>query len=88
MNARVTVSGEVKLPDDVMEALDLAPGSEVAFERGASGEIVLSKAPPEKPAVDDYRTRLSRAAEKARADLRPEFVGMSTDEFMSFIRGE
>jgi|GEM_PF-5902124 len=88
MIARVTIGGEVKLPDEVMKALDLAPGSEVAFERGAGGEIVLSKAQVERPTPVDYRARLVEATERLRTDVSPEYRGMSTDEFMRLLRSD
>ncbi len=88
MNARMTAGKQITLPDEVVDALRLRPGSEVAFERGPNGEIILAKADvPEAATSEEVRARIERAI----ADLpkpRDEFARMTTDEIMEFLRGE
>jgi len=82
MNARVTVSGEVRLPQDVLDALDLEPGSVVNFERGPGGEVILAKAQePPRLSRDEYRRRLGAFVGSAGP-------GPTTDEIMRMTRGE
>jgi antitoxin PrlF len=82
MNARMTIGGEVKLPQDVIEALELRPGSEVSFERSPTGEVILAKA-QEQPRLtrEEYRRRLESFVGSAGQ-------GLSTDEIMRMTRGE
>jgi AbrB family looped-hinge helix DNA binding protein len=88
MNAKVNIGGVITLPADVVEELELKPGSEVAFTRSQGGEIVLTKAPePAVPSREQIRDRIRAAARSARTGVSKEFVGMTTDEFMEFIRG-
>ena len=89
MNARMTAGKQITLPDDVAEALQLEPGSEVVFERGPGGEVVLTKAARSgaKETHAQLVEHLRRAGEKARRTTSPEFAEMTTDEFMEFIRG-
>lgn len=82
MNARVTLGGEVKLPQDVLDALHLEPGNVVNFERGPKGEVILEKA--------EETPRLSREEYRRRLE---SFVGIAgpgptTDEVMRMTRGE
>jgi bifunctional DNA-binding transcriptional regulator/antitoxin component of YhaV-PrlF toxin-antitoxin module len=89
MNVRMTAGKQITLPDDVVEALQLEPGSEVAFERRPGGKVVLTKAMQSSAQEPRERIveRLRRAGEKARQTVSPEFAQMTTDEFMEFIRG-
>jgi bifunctional DNA-binding transcriptional regulator/antitoxin component of YhaV-PrlF toxin-antitoxin module len=90
MNARMTAGKQITLPDDVVEALRLEPGSEVTFEWRAGGEVVLTKVASDHPAcptAEEIRERMERAI----ADLpKPagEFANMTTDEIMELLRGE
>jgi bifunctional DNA-binding transcriptional regulator/antitoxin component of YhaV-PrlF toxin-antitoxin module len=93
MNVRMTAEKQITLPDEVVEALDLEPGSEVAFTRGPAGEVVLKRAGGEsgrggRETREQIRARILRAAEEARKATSPEFAHMTTDEFMTFIRGD
>jgi bifunctional DNA-binding transcriptional regulator/antitoxin component of YhaV-PrlF toxin-antitoxin module len=90
MNVRMTAGKQITLPDDVVEALQLEPGSEVVFERRPGGEVMLTKAARSGAAETRGQIveRLRRAGEKARRTAAPEFAHMTTDEFMEFIRGD
>lgn len=87
MNAKMREAGMITLPADVVEALGLKPGNEVSFRPGANGEFTLSKA-AEAPVASraEIRKRLERGVGFPRG--LDEFAGMTTDEFMEFLRGE
>ena len=77
--SRITSKGQVTIPKTMREYLGLKPGAEVAFSFGKEGEIVLtakSKLPKEPP-----ESRFD--AIRGTLDL-----GMTTDEFMRFLRGD
>ena len=77
----MTPNGEVQLPPEVIEALELEPGNAVAFERGPAGEVILVKGRDE-PQFDAeaYRQRLERLVGSAGP-------GLTTDEIMEMTRG-
>ncbi|HET9105793.1 MAG TPA: AbrB/MazE/SpoVT family DNA-binding domain-containing protein [Steroidobacteraceae bacterium] len=73
----VTSKGQVTVPKSIRDYLGLKAGSQVIFERGPGGEIVLrpSKGRTRRPASVFARLR-------GRATVR-----MSTDEIMALTRG-
>ncbi len=84
MNARMTAAGEVQLPKEIIDALDLKPGSAVEFRRGPGGEVILDKASePLRPTSEEWRRRIESVRGTAT-----ELKGMTTDEFMQFLRGD
>jgi bifunctional DNA-binding transcriptional regulator/antitoxin component of YhaV-PrlF toxin-antitoxin module len=90
MNARMTAGKQITLPDEVVEALQLEPGSEVAFERGPGGDVVLRNAAGgslRKLTAAEIRAHLERVAANLPKPAE-EFAGMTTDEIMEFLRGE
>ncbi|MBS0562263.1 MAG: AbrB/MazE/SpoVT family DNA-binding domain-containing protein, partial [Proteobacteria bacterium] len=71
--------GQVTIPKAVRERLGIGPGSQVAFELAADGNIVLKKvgtAGPA-PAPDPFAQYLGRYP-----------MDMTTDELMELLRGE
>ena len=78
-HSRMTVNGQVTIPDDVRAALGLRPGDVVAFEH-AGGAIRLVRG--QEAAAPSFDERL----ERARALSAPLPLGMTTDEYMSWIR--
>lgn len=76
MNTTLTVKGQVTIPKQLRDALDLAPGSQVEFVLNASGEVVLRKAGRRKPA---HRDRFEAARGKAQVKWRSE-------ELMALLR--
>jgi AbrB family looped-hinge helix DNA binding protein len=78
---RITSKGQVTIPQAVRERSGLLPNSEVEFEVRRNGEVVLR---PVKQRVSAARAAFERVRGSANAK---EFKGMSTDEFMKFLRG-
>ena len=72
---RLTAKGQVTIPKPIREYLGLRPGSEVEFVPGQDGQIVVrSKVKRPKSRFDAIRGTLD--------------LGMTTDEFMRFLRGD
>ena len=76
---RITSKGQVTIPKRIRDYLGLNRGSEVEFSFGADKEVVL-KAKRE-PLKEPVESRF--AAIRGTLDL-----GMTTDEFMRFLRGD
>ena len=74
----VTSKGQVTIPKAVRERLGIGPGSQVAFELAADGNIVLRRAEPQ-------RTRTPSRFERLRGSAG---AGMTTEEIMALLRGE
>ena len=77
---KITSKGQVTIPRSVRERAGLHPNSEVEFEVRANGEVVLRRAAT---AVSSVRAAFQRVRGSATAT---QFKGMSTDEFMRFLR--
>lgn len=78
---KLTSKGQVTIPQHIRAAAGILPLSEVAFEINDRGEVVLKKL----TAISPIRAALARVAGSANA---PEFKGMTTDDYMRFIRGK
>ena len=76
MSTTVTSKGQVTIPKRVRDLLGIVPGSQVDFERGPDGRIVLIKTG--KKARPNRFARLRGHAGK----------GLSTAEIMAMTRGE
>ena len=76
MSATVTSKGQITIPKRVRDLLGIRPGSQIDFERGADGRIIMVKA--------DKKGRPSRFA-RLRGHAGK---GLSTDEIMAMTRGE
>jgi AbrB family looped-hinge helix DNA binding protein len=71
----MTSKGQVTIPKRLRDHLGLKPGAEVEFVPGSNGQIVLrGKKSPAKGRFDDLVGTLD--------------LGMTTDEFMRFLRGD
>ncbi len=77
--SRMTRQGHVTIPDDVRERLGLRPGDLVTFEQADGSVRVVKGTEADVPSIED---RL----ERARALASPLPLGMSTDEYMMWIR--
>ncbi len=75
------------IPKRIRDHLGLKPGAEVEFVLGNDGRIVLKA----EQGIDanGRAERERQRMEKALADLRGTLdLGMTTDEFMRFLRGD
>lgn len=76
MSTTVTSKGQVTIPKRVRDLLGIGPGSQIDFERGPDGRIVLVKIG--KKAAPNRFARLRGHAGK----------GLSTADIMAMTRGE
>ena len=78
MSTTLTSKGQVTIPKQIRDALNLAPGCLVDFAVNAEGELVIHKAgahPSHKPDRFD--------AARGKADVK-----WRTDDLMALLRGE
>jgi AbrB family looped-hinge helix DNA binding protein len=78
MTTTLTSKGQVTIPKQIRDALNLAPGSAVEFAVNNEGEVVIHKVgarPSRKPDRFD--------AARGKADVK-----WRTDELMALLRGE
>ena len=80
---RVTEKGQVTIPKPIRDRLGIGPGSEVDFVEEGDGIRLVSLAADEAEArrADSIRSWAGRV--KGTIDLG----GMSTDEYMEWVRG-
>jgi AbrB family looped-hinge helix DNA binding protein len=82
---RITSKGQVTIPKRVREYLGLKPGETVDFKKTRDGRIVVQTAAGEAKRVADQQERMEKALTSLQGTLD---LGMTTDEFMRFIRGD
>jgi AbrB family looped-hinge helix DNA binding protein len=75
----MTVKGQVTIPKEVRDAINMKPGDKVTVRATASGGVYIEKA----GAKDDYKERLYAVG---RLGLIKD--GKSTDEIMKELRGD
>lgn len=73
--SRMTSKGQVTIPKRMRDELGLKPGSEIEFVPNGSGEIVV-------------RTKREPDSSRFDALIGTLDLGMTTDEFMRFLRGD
>lgn len=78
MATTLTSKGQVTIPKQIRDALDLAPGSMVEFTVNRAGEVVIHKA-----GARPGRKKDRFEAARGRADVK-----WRTDELMALLRGE
>jgi antitoxin PrlF len=73
--SRMTSKGQVTIPKRMRDELGLQPGSEIEFVTNGNGDIVI---------------RTKREPDPGRFDalVGTLDLGMTTDEFMRFLRGD
>ena len=76
MGTMLTSKGQVTIPKQVRDALDLGPGSEVEFAVNRDGDVVLTKAGKRRARRGD---RFEAARGKAQVKWR-------SDELMALLR--
>jgi AbrB family looped-hinge helix DNA binding protein len=77
--SRMTKKGQVTIPKGMRDQFDLKPGSEIAFGISRDRELIVK---PKRPVAKE-------PVESRFAALRGTLkLGMTTDEFMRFLRGD
>jgi antitoxin component of MazEF toxin-antitoxin module len=83
--SHVALTREVRIPDDVLDALGVRPGDAIEFVLRGNGEAVIRKSSKPDPEYERrYREGLRRIADARKFALPPS--GMTTDEYMAMIR--
>jgi len=78
---KITSKGQVTIPQEVRERAGLHPHSEVEFEVRPNGDVLIRR-------VASAPSPVRAAFQKMRGSATArEFKGMSTDQFMRFLRG-
>lgn len=77
--SRITTKGQVTVPRDVQDALGLRPGDLVQFKRSNGAVFVEKGVEVASPSFEDR-------VERARALSNPSPLGMTTDEYMTWVR--
>ncbi len=78
MSTTLTSKGQVTIPRQIRDALNLAPGSSVEFAVNGDGDVVIQKAGTPDDAQPDRFDRV-----RGKADIK-----WRTDELMALLRGE
>ncbi|SCB28698.1 AbrB/MazE/SpoVT family DNA-binding domain-containing protein [Rhizobium multihospitium] len=78
---RVTEKGQVTIPKEIRDRLGIGPGSEVDFIASGGGAMLVKIAEASDPAIRDF----DDWAERVRGTI--DLGGMTTDEFIEFLRG-
>ena len=77
---KITIKGQVTIPQAVREKAGLHPHSEVEFEVRDNGEVILR-------AITAPATSARAAFARVRGSANAlQFKDMGTDEFMAFLR--
>jgi AbrB family looped-hinge helix DNA binding protein len=80
---RVTEKGQVTIPKEIRDHLGIKPGSEVDFIASDAGALLV-KAGADGSA--ERHRRLEKWADRVEGML--DLGGMSTDDYMIWLRGE
>ncbi len=78
MSTTLTSKGQVTIPKQIRDALNLVPGCSVDFAVNRDGDVVIHKLPPRPGSKPD---RFEAARGKADVKWR-------TDDLMALLRGE
>ncbi len=78
MATTLTSKGQVTIPKQIRDALNLAPGSSVEFAVNKEGEVVIHK----------VGARAGRKPDRFEAARGKADVKWRTDELMALLRGE
>ena len=78
MATTLTSKGQVTIPKQIRDALNLAPGSSVEFDVNREGEVVIHR----------VGARPSRKRDRFEAARGKADVKWRTDDLMTLLRGE
>jgi len=80
---RVTIKGQVTIPKQIRDHLGIGPGSEVEFVATDGGARLI--AVNENLSEEEAARKFSEALDRMEGSL--DLGGMSTDEYMEWLRG-
>ncbi len=80
---RVTIKGQVTIPKQIRDHLGIGPGSEVEFVATDDGARLV--AVNENLSEEEAARRFSEVLDRMEGSL--DLGGMSTDEYMEWVRG-
>jgi len=80
---RVTEKGQVTIPKEIRDHLGIEPGSEVEFIASGKGALLV-KSDAETP--EEWARNFKEWAKSVEGTL--DLDGMTTDEYMVWLRGE
>jgi AbrB family looped-hinge helix DNA binding protein len=80
---RVTEKGQVTIPKEIRERLGIVPGTEVDFVPSGNGALLVKAG---EDASEERRRRFAEWADSVKGSF--DFDGMTTDEYMVWLRGE
>lgn len=84
---KLTSKGQVFLSKAVRERAGMAPGSSVAIRSNENGEVILRSVNDGVETPDERQARILAALEAIRGKY-PNPDGMTTDEYMLWLRGD
>jgi AbrB family looped-hinge helix DNA binding protein len=85
---RLTSKAQVTIPKDVRDELGVKPGDMLRFDRAPDGKITIAKGDePAGETADERQARILKALEAIRGKY-PNPNGMTTDEYMLWLRGD
>ncbi|MDB5524619.1 MAG: AbrB/SpoV protein [Rhizobium sp.] len=79
---RVTEKGQVTIPKEIRDHLDIKPGSEVDFIASDKGALLVKG---DALSPEDRRRRIEQWSKRIEGTL--DLGSMSTDEYMIWLRG-
>jgi antitoxin PrlF len=82
---RITSKGQVTIPKRVREYLGLKPGSIVEFQHAGDGRVMIKADEGAEKRAERRKESIEKALVAVRGTLD---LGMTTDEFMRFLRGD
>jgi AbrB family looped-hinge helix DNA binding protein len=83
----MTSKGQVLIPKNIRDRMGLKPNGPVRVGLNDRGEtVVLPAMPKESETLDQRKQRIRAALEAARGSI--SLGGMSTDEYMQWLRGD
>jgi AbrB family looped-hinge helix DNA binding protein len=88
MTTTLTIKGQVTIPKQIRDALDLKPGCKINFAVNDSGDVILQKA--DAASANKAKNKIPKSAPKDRFEQvrgRAD-IPWRTQDLMELLRGE
>jgi AbrB family looped-hinge helix DNA binding protein len=88
MTTTLTIKGQVTIPKQIRDALDLKPGCKINFAVNDSGDVILQKA--DAASANEAKNKIPKSAPKDRFEQargRAD-IPWRTQDLMELLRGE